>query len=302
VPRRRLGVAVLVPPRVAGEVDGLRRACGDPSFGRVPPHLTLVPPVNVRVERLGDALAVLRAAAARSDGPLELTVGPPATFWPDTPVLYLAVGGEPAQLAALHALRDAVFAEPLARRLTWPFFPHVTLADGLAPERLAAAVEALAGFSVPVVLDRVHLMEEARDGSGTRVWRPLADAPLGPPAVVARGGLALELTASLLVDPEAAAATGVSQPEPGDGGVPLAVTGRRRDGVAGVAAGWTRDAVAHLTAVAVVPDVRRQGVGRHLVTAFLAAAAGRGAGALDGSAAVAAGGDGVSALLGTVGG
>jgi 2'-5' RNA ligase/GNAT superfamily N-acetyltransferase len=295
VPRRRLGVALLVPPPIAGEVDGLRRACGDPSLGRVVPHLTLVPPVNVRVERMGEALAVVRAAAAAS-APLHLALGPAATFWPDTPVLYLAVGGD---LDGVHRLRDAVFAEPLARTLTWPFLPHVTLADGLAPERLAAAVDALADFTAGITVDRLHLMEETRDATGRRVWGPIADAPLGPPAVVGRGGLELALSATLLVDPEAAAATGVAPPRPGAGGRPLVVTGRRRDGVAGVATGWTRDGTAHLTAVAVVPAARGEGVGRHLVAAWRAAATGRGSTVLDASAAAAAGDD-VRAFLAAV--
>ena len=55
-PRVRLGVVLLVPPPVAGEIDGLRRAVGDGALGKVAPHVTLVPPVNVRDERLLDAV------------------------------------------------------------------------------------------------------------------------------------------------------------------------------------------------------------------------------------------------------
>ncbi len=62
--RVRLGVALLVPPPFDTEIDGLRRALGDGALGRIPAHLTLVPPVNVREERLGEALAALRRAAA----------------------------------------------------------------------------------------------------------------------------------------------------------------------------------------------------------------------------------------------
>ncbi len=50
----------------------------------MPAHLTLVPPVNVREDRLGEALAVLRRAAAATRS-LTLTLGPPATFLPDNP-------------------------------------------------------------------------------------------------------------------------------------------------------------------------------------------------------------------------
>ena len=64
MPKRRLGVALLLPPPFDGEVDALRRACDDGALGRIPCHLTLVPPVNVREDAVGVALRVLRTAAA----------------------------------------------------------------------------------------------------------------------------------------------------------------------------------------------------------------------------------------------
>jgi 2'-5' RNA ligase len=90
VPKRRLGVVLLVPPPWAAEIDGLRRALGDGALGRIAPHLTLVPPVNVREEDVPAALAVLRSAAAEVDGPsLVVRLGPAATFSPENPVVYL---------------------------------------------------------------------------------------------------------------------------------------------------------------------------------------------------------------------
>ncbi|HVM02638.1 MAG TPA: 2'-5' RNA ligase family protein, partial [Acidimicrobiales bacterium] len=194
MPKARLGVALLLPPAVAAEVDGLRRALGDGALGRIPAHLTLVPPVNVREDRLGDALAVLRSAAAATR-PLRLALGPPATFLPDNPVLYLVVGGD---LDGLSALRQAVFADPLARPLTWPWVPHVTVADEAEPGRIAAALEALADYRADVTVERVHLL---REGPG-RAWAPIADAPLAAAAVVGRGGLPVELVVSERPDPE----------------------------------------------------------------------------------------------------
>ena len=111
MPRLRVGVALLLPSPVAEEVDGLRRAVGDPSLGRIPAHLTLVPPVNLREERLHDALNVLRSAAAAAR-PFTMGLGPPATFLPHNPVLYLAV---PVGTSRVHTLRDAVFQRPLSR-------------------------------------------------------------------------------------------------------------------------------------------------------------------------------------------
>jgi len=255
MPRLRLGVALLIPPPFDREVDALRRATGDGTFGRVPAHLTLVPPVNVRTERLDDALAVLRRAAAATR-PFTVSLGPPATFLPDTPVLHLPVDDG---RGAVQDLRDRVFREPLARPLTWPFVPHVTIADEASPERIDAGRLALAGYSVDVTFDRVHLLQEHPG----RVWGPIADAAFGVPAVIGRGGLAVELTRSVRPDPGArAAVTGGEQRED------VTITARRDGEVVGLAEGWSEGVVARLLDVVVAVPHRRTGIGSHLVAAF----------------------------------
>jgi 2'-5' RNA ligase len=249
-------VALLVPPPLDMEVDGMRRALGDGTLGRMPAHLTLVPPVNVREDRLGEALAVLRRAAAATR-PFTLTLGPPATFLPNSPTIYLAVAGD------VQALRDRLFVDPLARSLTWPFVPHVTLADEAHRDRIAAALVALAGYTVDVRLDRVHLL---REGPG-RVWLPVADAPFAAPAVIGRGGLPVEITVTEAVDPEARALAGTD---------PLVVTARADGAVAGYAEGWCRAPVAHLCSMVVAPEQAHLGVERHLHAAFRSEASARG--------------------------
>lgn len=238
MPKARLGVALLLPSSVTAELQGLRRALGDGALDRIPPHLTLVPPVNVREDRLPDALAVLRSAASATS-PLTLTLGPPATFLPHNPTVYLAVGGD---VDALHALRDRVFRDPLSRSLTWSFVPHVTLADEIDPGRIPAALAALADYRAEITVDCVHLLQE---GPG-RSWAPIADAPFAEPAVIGRGGLPVELTTSELLDPEAAVL---------DPAVTVTVTARRDGRVVGAAT----------SRVAVDPAHQDEGVEEHLL-------------------------------------
>ena len=261
MPRVRLGVALLVPAPLDSEIDGMRRALGDGTLGRMPAHLTLVPPVNVREDRLGEAQAELRRAAAATR-PFTVTLGPPATFLPDNPTLYLAVAGDDT---AVNALRDRVFVDPLARPMTWPFVPHVTLADEAEPDRIEDARAVLADFVVDVRFHRVHLL---REGPG-RVWSPVADAPFAAPAVIGRGGLPVEITVTEKLDPEAQALAGP---------VPLVLTARNDGAVAGYAEGWCRGDTAHLAALVVASDQEHLGVERHLVAAFRSAAADRGCG------------------------
>ncbi len=263
----------MLPDKVTGEVDGLRRACGDPTLGSVPAHLTLVPPVNVRPVDLGPALAVLRSAASASPPALELTLGPAATFHPVTPTAFLAVGGD---LHGLGRLRDRVFAGPFERRLDHPFHPHVTLTVDQPAERLVAVVAALADYRAAVLIERVTVLEERRKEGGPRVWTPVADAALGPPTVVGRGGLPLELADTAVPDPEVVARLAEADAVPAPGARIL--TARREGRVVGAAVlrfTPTAPAVgAVLEAVAVDPAERRTGVGGRLVDHAAGVAAG----------------------------
>jgi 2'-5' RNA ligase/ribosomal protein S18 acetylase RimI-like enzyme len=274
VPKVRLGVALLVPPPVDREIDALRKAAGDGSLGRIPAHCTLVPPVNVRDDRMMDALDVVRAAAAATR-PFTVGLGPPATFLPDNPVLQLPVSGDD-----VIALRDRVFREPLARPLTWPFVAHVTIADEMAPDRLSAGVSALADYRAEVTFDRVHVLQE-RPG---RVWEPIADAAFAAPAVIGRGGLEVTITATDEPDLEARAFREREWPlfdvaEFGEVSVatPVALTARHGGAIVGLAVGNERGGVAHLSELIVAGASRGLGIGSHLLAAFESWAVARGA-------------------------
>jgi 2'-5' RNA ligase len=237
MPRRRFAVAVVLPDAVAAEVDVLRRAAGDTTLGRVPAHVTLMPPVNVAVPDVQAAIDLVRTAAA-AEAPFRLTLGPGRTFLPDSPTAYLAVGGD---VDALERLHEAVRRPPFHRNLRWPFVPHATLIDGAEAPRLEAVATATAAYRIALTVERIHLLEEQRDRDGVRRWRPIADAPLGGGRRIGTGGLPVEVTVSAGADPEALALLGTA---------PLTVTVRRDGRVVGVATGWADDPLAARRAIA----------------------------------------------------
>jgi 2'-5' RNA ligase len=269
VPRARVGVVLPMPADAAAEIDGLRRALGHGTLGLVGPHLTLVSPLNVRVAELDTAADTVRDVAARTP-PFRLLLGPPTTFWPATPVVYLAVDGELEVLERLHAaVRQGVLARPPTR----PFVPHVTLADAADPDLIAGALAALASYRLAVTVTSVQLLEEQAD----RSWRPRADIALSGRRVVGRGGLELVMDVGASLDPGAA---GWLAAQPGwardadsvlPTGQPVAVAARREGSVVGAAVATT-DVELWLDGVAVDPAARRQGVGRQLLRAVEAIA------------------------------
>lgn len=256
--RQRLGVVLLVPQPLATRIDGIRAALGDGALGRIAPHITLVPPVNVAERDLGGAFTLVRQAAARTD-PLALRLGPVATFHPVNPVAYLEVDGA---LEALGSLRTACLSGPLERSTEHEFVPHVTVADDLSAARIEGAVSALADLSEEVTFDRVHVLAEQPG----RIWRPIADAPLGSPAgVVGRGSLPLDIAVTGQLDAEGAALLAI---ESDPNGLPFAITARREGSVIAAAWGWTIGSRLEVADLAVAAAHRGQGVGHHLIAAI----------------------------------
>ena len=255
---------------------------GDPSLGRIPPHLTLVPPVNVRADQLAAALARLRAAAAGQPGPLRLTLGPPATFLPDNPVLYLEVGGDLRARCGLCATRSS--RRPCERPLSWPWVPHVTVADS------AERGSHRRGRGRPGPLRRGRARSIASSCSRRRRGpglAPLADAALGPAAVVGPGRPgACEITRGRILDPEVRQMldeAGAASARAGRGDCPTAGSAffpdrpdrpprrpsgrrRRRPGGPTMAVTWP---------CCVAPGVRRQGIGGTLLAHLESAVGGR---------------------------
>src|SRR4051812_21907749 len=240
--RLRIGVVLLVHEPVATEVTGLRRAVGDPNLGRIPAHITLVPPVNVREEGWPDVLDGLRQAAHQAV-PFQAVLGPAATFLPVNPVLYLQVsdGGEVADLRA-RARRP-----PLDRPDPYDFVPHVTLTDNAPPERIEAARQAMGEYRSVVWFDRLHVLRQRED----QTWEPLADAAFDAPRIIGRGGLPLEVEVTRY---------GVVP-----GREPFAVTARRDGVVVGVANGSIEGDDVELTGWWVA--VPNEGIGTHLLNA-----------------------------------
>ncbi|MBK5222681.1 MAG: GNAT family N-acetyltransferase [Acidimicrobiia bacterium] len=281
--RSRLAVALMVPEPHRTEIDGLRRAVGG-DLARIEPHITLVPPVNVRDEAMGEALSILRDAAAAQEGPLDLTIGPAASFAPTNRVLYLRVDGSPIVLSALERLRASVLQGVLRRDEQRAFVPHVTLTNRLGGHGspsgegttesdddisiVAHAVSLLGHYQVSARFERLDLLCY---GLEDRRWTTVADASLEPRRIVGRGGLPVELTASTVVDPETLDFVG-SLPEHERPSQPLdasgsrvVVTARRAGQVVGVALARAAGRSGVLDHVVVAPGERRTGVGAHLL-------------------------------------
>nr|MBA3655027.1 hypothetical protein [Actinomycetota bacterium] len=149
---------------------------------------------------------------------------------------------------------------------------HVTVADGIDPEVIAAAPHVLGAYRRDVTVTAVRLLEE-RD----RRWMPIGAYPLGPPATIGRGGLPVEI--ETLVDDD-----------------DVVLTAYRAGQAGGRAAGWRRGSTAWLTALEVDEAHRRDRIASHLFAAFESWAAAAGTARVDVSSELAIGPGGAEFL------
>ncbi|NHC43935.1 2'-5' RNA ligase family protein [Motilibacter aurantiacus] len=168
---RTIGVAIAIPEPWGGELQRYRKAFGDPLADAIPTHVTLVPPTAVDDDALAQIEEHLRVTAAQEE-PFDLHLRGTGTFRPVSPVVFvqLALG-----ISAIERIEELVRRGPLARELSFPFHPHVTVAHDLPEEALDRAYDELATYEARFVVWGFSLYEHGPDG----VWRPQRDFVLG---------------------------------------------------------------------------------------------------------------------------
>lgn len=146
---RTIGVAIPIPEPWGSQLQRFRESIGDPMAGHIPPHITLVPPVDLAP---GVALDVHEhlADAADSVAAFDVHLRGTGTFRPLSSVVFVAlVGG----ISGCESLERVVRSGPLGVDLTYPYHPHVTVAHDVEDEILDRTFDSLADFEARFTVD-----------------------------------------------------------------------------------------------------------------------------------------------------
>jgi 2'-5' RNA ligase len=158
-----IGVAIEIPPPHGPALQRWRAEFGDPQAEAIPPHVTLLPPTAVPPGSAEVIGAHLAAVAART-APFALLLRGTDSFRPVSSVVFVAVReGAPG----CDALQRRVRTGPLARELTFPYHPHVTVAHDLSDAALDRAQHTLRDYEAGFTVEAIGLYEHGPDG----VWR-----------------------------------------------------------------------------------------------------------------------------------
>ena len=160
---RTLGVAVEIASPAREELEEAR-ARYEPTAGEMPPHVTILAPIDVDEDALPAVVRHLEAVAAATP-PFRLVLSGTDSFRPVSPVVFVSVveGGE-----ACEALESRVRSGDMAVESRFPYHPHVTVAWGDDSDVLDRAQAELAEFEAAMDVTTVGLYEH-RDGRWTLV-------------------------------------------------------------------------------------------------------------------------------------
>lgn len=155
-----VGVLIRLPQPFAADLEQKRISFGDAGGDGVPPHVTLLPPVDARGDR-DELLGSLRQVAAAHQ-PFDVVLRGTGTFRPVSPVVFVAVSEcvENLELLAADIRLAAGEGAP-----DYPFHPHVTVAHNLDDAALDHAFAALARYEAFFTVDKFELYVQ-RAGSG----------------------------------------------------------------------------------------------------------------------------------------
>lgn len=169
-----LGVVVPVPEPWAQLLFEWRAKVGDPQATRVPPHVTLLPPTEVAVtdrEKIREHLAEV----ARAHPPFDVHLSGTGSFRPVSEVVFVAVARGSTDCALI---ADDVRGGPLSRSLTFPYYPHITVAHDVPADMLDLAQSALADLDGDFRVEHFTEFEQTLAGD----WVVAREYPLTGPA------------------------------------------------------------------------------------------------------------------------
>ena len=148
-----IGVSLAVPEPWGGRLQTYRVSNGDEQGATIPTHITLVPPIVIPDERRAAVESHLYDVAAAAVA-YRVHLRGSGTFRPVSPVVFVNLVEGISQTEQLaHRCRSG----PLARKLDFPYHPHVTVAHVDDDDLLDRAFTELGDFDCSFTVGAFHL-------------------------------------------------------------------------------------------------------------------------------------------------
>lgn len=147
-----LGVAIEIPEPFGSVID-LARLGFQPNMGRMPAHITLLPPFDVDQEVLSGVVEHLTMVAKECDQ-FDVELHGTGTFQPVSPVVFIALA---RGISSCERVEAKVRSGILGVESRFPYHPHVTLVHDESDEILNRAFDDFTDFRASFTVAQMHL-------------------------------------------------------------------------------------------------------------------------------------------------
>jgi 2'-5' RNA ligase len=158
-----LGVAIEIPEPFGSMIDAARLGY-EPSVGRMPAHITILPPFDLDSDVLPGVVDHLSVVASEC-APFEVELHGTGTFQPVSPVVFIALA---RGISSCEQVEARVRTGVLSVESRFPYHPHVTLAHDVSDEVLTRAFEEFTDFRAAFTVTTMHMFRLDDDG-----WHPV---------------------------------------------------------------------------------------------------------------------------------
>lgn len=148
-----IGVAIEIPEPYGSQLEAVRKSVNDPQAGKVPAHVTLLPPTLLADAQIGAVCAHLERAAAQLE-PFSILLRGTGTFRPVSQVVFVALA---MGIAECERLEERVRSGILEQDLRFNYHPHVTIAHDVPSPDLDRAFESMSGFEAEFLVNKFTL-------------------------------------------------------------------------------------------------------------------------------------------------
>jgi 2'-5' RNA ligase len=149
-----LGVAIVIASP-AREIIEEARARYEPISGEMPPHVTVLAPIDVDRDAMPAVVSHLESVAAATR-PFQLSLRGTGTFRPVSPVAFIVIS---VGVDECGELESRVRAGDMAVETRFPYHPHVTVAHDVAEAVLDNAIDEFAAFEADMQVRSIGLYE-----------------------------------------------------------------------------------------------------------------------------------------------
>jgi len=158
-----LGVAIEIPEPFGSIINSARLGF-EPSMGRMPAHITLLPPFDVDSDVLPGVVDHLTMVAKECEQ-FHVELHGTGTFQPVSPVVFIALA---RGISSCERVEARVRSGILGVESRFPYHPHVTLVHDESDEILNRAFEDFTDFRASFTVAQMHLFQMQASS-----WQPL---------------------------------------------------------------------------------------------------------------------------------